>query len=314
MKFRRCVMVAAVAAVFGCTVGQPAAAPPASPAVAPAAAGALEGDARFPAEVAADGAVIPTGIGSYRLQQAASDVPLAGATVTARDPASRAPLPFPAARTDAQGRFRLEGPAPGENHLIEVSLQAADGERGVRLLALGRVGAPIAVSWRSTAVVAELLAAPGGRDLKQVDLAPLAAAEAAREAAYLALAPAERKAFFGALLTVDARPEGAALPLPSVAPLPVVSALPSLLPTIQPSGGGTNILGSAPGIVSSALPASPVSTVASILPSLLPSPEPSAPTPAPSASSGLVETVVDTVDETVDNLPLPSPSVKLPLL
>lgn len=310
MNGRRALSVALLLTGLGCAAGQPVATTPVTPTPVPPSesvtpgptVSALEGEARFPAEMAAViptgiGQVIPTGIGSYRVQQAAADLPVPGATVTARDPVTRAALPVAATRTDAEGRFRLEGVGVGENVVIEVSFKAADGSRDFRLLALGRAGEPVAVSWRSTSVVAALLASPGSQDLRQVDLAPLRAAEATRQAEAEALAPEAREALLGGLLTAVAPTAENVLPLPSVAPLPVVSALPSILPS-------TGILDGVPDTVSSILPDS---TIDSILPG---------PTPAPSASpsSGLVSTVTEVVEDTTDLLPLPSPSLKLPKL
>lgn len=308
MTALRLLTLAGLVVALGCTTSPSGTAPapaspsPASPSpfLAPGTpAQALEGDARFPAELAADGHVIPTGIGSYRVQQASTDLPVPGAVVTARDPVTRAALPVPTATTDAQGHFRLEGLAPGENHLIEVYFRAADGSRDFRLLALGRVGEPVSVSWRSTSVVAAVLAQPDKPDLKHLDLAPVRAAEAVRQTELEALSSEKKLELLDTLLTA---PTGTGiLPLPSVPPLPIVSALPSALPS---TGLITTVASTVPSL-------RPVSTVASLLPSVLPSLAPvlTPSTPAPSATT-VVDTVTDVVDDVTDNLPLPLPSIK----
>jgi hypothetical protein len=231
------------------------------PALAPAAAptdakGVLTGQASLPEEMVdanhviptGIGRVIPTGQGRYRVQQAAApnELPVTGALVTLRDVTTRQPIAGIApVRTDARGAFSIAGVPTAGNVLIEIAFTLPGEKTAYHLLGVGRAAAgpeagssPVAVTWRSTAVVTRALSTQGTLDLLTVDPETLRAAELAEAERLSSLSEAQRKAALtetlaGALL-------GTLLPTPGPSPTPTSSQLPGLTPVSVPSVLGAN--------------------------------------------------------------------------
>jgi hypothetical protein len=328
----RALGVAAVAVcllALGCS-GQPAV--PTTAPVAPASAVTQPGAAHVAGRVTLPedlvgahqviptgiGRVIPTGMGRYRVA-AVAELPVTGATVTALDPATRAPIAgVPATTTDEAGAFTLTGLAPDAEVLIAVTFRPRGGEQDFRLLAIARASVPAEaprpvpptdVTWRSTAAVTEHLTAHAGA---YVPAAPdaLAAREAALAEQAAALNPGERlavitRAVLAPLLPATPAPgAGGTAPSASSAPtLPLPSPLASTLTGVTQTVAGTTkpvtdvtqtvVSGATQTVtapLASALPVvgavvQPVTGVVSGTLGLLPTPTPtSTPTPKPSST------------------------------
>lgn len=236
---------------LGCATPMPVATAPAlAPAAAPGdATGVLTGQATLPEEMVdashviptGIGRVIPTGQGRYRLQQTAfpGELPVTGALVTLRDVATRQALAgVEPVRTDAGGAFTIPGVPMAGNVLIEVAFTLPGQPTAYRLLSVGRAAAgyetgAVAVTWRSTAVVAHALSAPGSLDLLTVGPEAMRAAELAEAERLSSLNPAQRQATLtetlaGALL-------GTLLPTPGPSPTPQPVPSTGLAPVSAPS-------------------------------------------------------------------------------
>jgi hypothetical protein len=253
---------------LGCATPMPVAtAPTLAPAAAPAdATGVLTGQASLPEEMVEAhqviptgiGRVIPTGQGRYRVQQAtAAELPVTGALVTLRDVATRQPIPGVApVRTDDRGAFTIPGVPMADNVLIEVTFTLPGEPTTYHLLGVGHAAAgtdtgaaPVAVTWRSTAVVTRALNEPGTLDLRTVGPEPLRAAELAEAERLSSLSAAQREATLtetlaGALLDTLLPAPGPSLTPPPAQP----SQSPSQAPVSVPSVVGA-IASPLPGIV-----------------------------------------------------------------
>lgn len=257
----RLVALAACLLALGCTGQAPATAPTTpvtSAAVMPM--GTLDGRVMLPEEAVGPSHVIPTGIGRviptgqgrYRVAAVEDELPVTGADVAAYDPTSHRLLGT--TRTDGEGRFKLAGLATGRNVLVQVTAPVDDAT--FHLLALARpaeANAAVAVSWRSTAVVASLLHAPN-TDLATYPPTAEAEAEAALAQQVAAKPPAERTtAIVGAitqaatsvLLPTPAPSASVSTSLPSAGPLPSTGLAPvdhtvaSTVPAVTGAIGST---------------------------------------------------------------------------
>lgn len=292
-------VLTAAALLAACATAQPV-----STAASGAQTGALAGSVMFPAALAADAHIIPTGIGSVisagggrlKLLTVAetpspapapqpADLAVSGALVLALDAGTQAPLAGATTRTDANGHYVLGGLDASHNVLLEALFTSPDGKRGFRLLALGRPGgASQAISWRSTAVLGQL---GTGANLTEVDPASLAAQEDALAAGLGAQAPATQLEALQRMLGVDPsqvlQAEGgnsSPLPLPPAVPVPGVS--PFVAGTVGAVVGTTGQAAGTVGAVASAA----VGIAASVLPSLLPA--------SPYVGPTILPAVVDT--------------------
>jgi hypothetical protein len=350
-------LVTACLVVMGCQ-----ATPPVAVSGATAAPGTdLAGQVLLPVDVVGEAAVIPTGIGrviptgvgrviptgvgryriqaqpgGFRIRALGEELPVTGALVMAFDAVTHQALPNVApVATDERGGFVLHGVPAGP---VVIEAIAAVGADEFHLLAFsGAASAPVAVSWRSTAVVEPLVERS---DTAWTTLTPdeLQRQEAAVATQAEGLAPGDRLALItGALKHPLPVPIG---PLPSPAPSAEgssaspnaaggVGAIASAVPAIVASTVPAVVTSTVPQILSSTVPQVLTSTVPTVLTSTIPSIVASTVPLVGGAVGGVTQTVgeatqpvtntVTQVTQTVTGvlsplLPTPKPSSKHSLL
>jgi hypothetical protein len=280
-------LVAACLVVMGCS-----ASPPMAVSGAPANAGDLSGQVTLPVDVVGEAAVIPTGVGRviptgmgrYRVRSLGEELPVTGALVMAFDAVTHQALPnVGPVTTDERGGFTLHGVPAGP---VVIEAIATVGPDEYHLLAFTRPSTePLAVSWRSTAVVEPLLERTD-TSWSSLDADALHRQEATVATQAEALTPDARRS-----LITDA--------LKHPLPLPFGPLLPSSAPSASPTAGtGTvgAIASAVPAVVTSAVPAVVTSAVPQLLASTVPSVLQST---LPSAVSQIVSTTPTAVASTV---------------